>query len=35
MLTLVDTWCIGRAEGTLALAALAVNCGAADSALNL
>ena len=28
MLTLVDTFCIGRTDGTLALAALAVNCGA-------
>jgi hypothetical protein len=28
MLTLIDTFCVGRADGTLALAALAVNCGA-------
>ena len=28
----MDTWCIGRVEGTLALAALAVNCGAARDA---
>ena len=28
LLTLVDTFCIGRVDGTLALAALAVNCGA-------
>ena len=27
LLTLVDTWCLGQTDGTLALAALSVNCG--------